>query len=102
VPPSGFFSGFGGSNAVFAACWAGLSAYAFLWSPNQTPFRDTVFLEKLVGLGGDDGVVVNSVFFCLFNIMGVWPAVYAALLTPSGRSSNGVRHAARWSNHRMG
>jgi hypothetical protein len=85
-----FLAGFGPSNALFAACWAALSTYAFLWSPNQTPFRDSVYLEKLVGLGGADGVIVNTVFFCLFNIMGVWPAVYAALLTPSGRSSNGV------------
>jgi hypothetical protein len=44
----------------------------------------------------DDGVALNTVWFCLFNIMGVWPAVYAALLTPAGRSANGVRSGARF------
>lgn len=75
---------------LFGASWAGLVAYVALWAPNQTPARDAYFLEKLVGLGVDDGVSLNVVFFCLFNLMGVWPAVYAALLTPSGRSANGV------------
>jgi hypothetical protein len=84
-----------GSNLTFGAAWAGLSAYAILWAPNQTPVRDAYFIEKLVGLGVDDGVALNAVFFCLFNIMGVWPAVYAALLTPSGRSANGVRRGGR-------
>jgi hypothetical protein len=80
-----------GSGLTFAALWVGLIAYVALWSPNQTPVRDQYFLEKLVGLGMDDGVALNAVWFCLFNIMGVWPAVYAALLTPAGRSANGVR-----------
>jgi hypothetical protein len=67
----------------------GLVAYAALWAPDQTPARDAYFLEKLVGLGVD-GLPLNDVFFALFNIMGVWPAVYAALLTPAGKSGNGV------------
>lgn len=74
---------------VFGASWAGLLAYAALWAPNQTPARDAYFLEKLVGLGVD-GLPINAVFFALFNLMGVWPAVYAALLTPAGRSGRGV------------
>lgn len=32
------------------ALWAALAGYAFLVAPNQTPLRDSYFLEKLVGL----------------------------------------------------
>ncbi|EFN59243.1 hypothetical protein CHLNCDRAFT_138236 [Chlorella variabilis] len=58
--------------------------------PNQTPLRDSYFLEKLVGLGVDDGVQLNIIVQQLFLIMGVWPLVYTALLIPSGKSGNGV------------
>jgi hypothetical protein len=34
---------------------------------------------------------VNTVFTQLFNIMGVYPALYAALLVPAGRSGNKAR-----------
>ena len=64
--------------------------YAFVLSPNQTPYRDMYFLEKLSGLGADDGVAVNTVFTRLCWLMGVWPAVYASLLLPSARSGNKV------------
>ena len=77
-------------SLVFALTWAGLVAFAALGSPNQTPLRDQVFLEELVGLVKDPEPL-NRVFFCLFNIMGVWPAVFASLLLPSGKSANGVR-----------
>lgn len=65
--------------------------YAFVLSPNQTPYRDMYLLEKLSGLGADDGVAVNTVFTRLCWMMGVWPAVYAALLLPSAKSGNKVR-----------
>ena len=69
----------------------GGAVYAFVLSPNQTPFRDTYFLEKLVGLGANDGVKINTVFTQLFFIMGIWPGVYACLLLPSAKSGNKVR-----------
>jgi hypothetical protein len=46
------------------------------------------FLEKLSGLGVNDGVQINAVFTQLFLIMGLWPCIYAALLIPSARSGN--------------
>ena len=49
--------------------------YAFVLSPNQTPYRD---------------MYVNTVFTRLCWLMGVWPAVYASLLLPSARSGNKV------------
>lgn len=48
------------------------------------------FLEKLIGLGVDDGVKVNTVFTRLCWLMGVWPAVYASLLLPTAKSGNKV------------
>ena len=64
--------------------------YGFVLSPNQTPYRDMYFLEKLLGLGVDDGVKVNTVFTRLCWLMGVWPAVYASLLLPTAKSGNKV------------
>ena len=64
--------------------------YGFILSPNQTPRRDMYFLEKLLGLGADDGVAVNIVFTRLCWLMGVWPAVYASLLLPTAKSGNKV------------
>eukprot|EP00898_Chlorokybus_atmophyticus_P004773 jgi/Chlat1/5297/Chrsp35S08979 len=79
------------SNVGLALLWAAFVAYAFTLSPNQTPYRDTYFLMKIVGLGEDDGVQLNRVFFCLFNIMGVWPGIYNKLLIPSARASGRPR-----------
>lgn len=82
-----------GSNVILGLTWAALVGYAFLYSPNQTPIRDQYFLEKLVGLGVDN-VPVNTVFTALFNAMGLWPAMYSALIIPTGKSENGVRRDA--------
>jgi hypothetical protein len=38
---------------------------------------------------GED-FVVNQVYTALFNIMGIWPLIYACLLIPGGRSDNKV------------
>jgi len=72
-----------------AALWIGISVYGFLLSPNQTPYRDQIFIKLLIGIRepGED-FVVNQVYTALFNIMGVWPAIYASLLIPAGRSAN--------------
>ncbi|KAK9825828.1 hypothetical protein WJX81_000622 [Elliptochloris bilobata] len=77
------------SSAAGLLLWAAFAAYAILLSPNQTPLRDQYFLQKLVGLGSDS-VPVNAVFSQIFNIMGVWPAIYAAILVPSAKSGNKV------------
>lgn len=73
------------------ALWIGLSVYAFTLSPNQTPFRDTYYLKRLIGLEPfDPDIPVNQVFTALFNVMGIYPAIYASVLVPAGRSSNKV------------
>lgn len=66
--------------------------YGFVLSPNQTPYRDMYFIEKLVGLGANDGVKVNTVLANMSFLMGVWPAIFSALLLPSGKSGNKVDH----------
>ena len=52
------------------ACKCACAGYAFTFAPNQTPFRDQLFLEKLVGINPSSTVDVGVVFFNLFNIMG--------------------------------
>lgn len=70
--------------------WAAVLYYAFALAPGQTPYRDKYFIEKLVGLGENDGVQLNAVFTQLFTIMGVYPVIYASLLLPAGRSGNKI------------
>ncbi|EFJ48269.1 hypothetical protein VOLCADRAFT_60480, partial [Volvox carteri f. nagariensis] len=64
--------------------------YGFMLAPNQTPYRDQIFLERILGIGENDGFIVNPVFVSLFSIMGIYPAIYASLLVPAGRSENKV------------
>lgn len=78
-----------GTSAVLWLFWAGFIAYAALAAPNQTPYRDQYFVKKLLGLSGDDGFRMNQVLFCLWNVMGVIPLIYAQLLIPSARSKDG-------------
>ena len=66
--------------------WAGLLGYALIASPNQTPVRDAAFISSLVNVGPDANV--GPIFTALFNIMGVWPLVYACLLIPAAKSGN--------------
>ncbi|CAL9111919.1 unnamed protein product [Musa textilis] len=61
--------------------------YVFQLAPDQTPYRDMYFLQKLLNLRGDDGFVMNQVVVALWYIMGLWPLVYSMLLLPTGRSS---------------
>jgi hypothetical protein len=66
------------------------TGYAFFLSPNQTPYRDKIFIERLVGLGDKDGFTVTPVFQAVFNLMGVYPALYASILIPGARSESKV------------
>ncbi|CAO2163624.1 unnamed protein product [Urochloa humidicola] len=75
------------TSALIFGIWAGLMYYVFQLAPNQTPYRDTYFLQKLLNLKGDDGFRMNDVLVALWYIMGIWPLVYSMLLLPTGRSS---------------
>lgn len=74
------------SSALVFAFYGGLVYYAAVLAPAQTPYRDQYFIEKLVGLRSNDGFVINTILFCEFYIMGLWPVVYSSLLLPSARN----------------
>lgn len=78
------------ANVGIFGLWGALLYYVFVLAPNQTPLRDSYFIEKLSGLGVDDGVLVNVIFTQVWNMMGLWVLIFAALLFPSGRSGNRV------------
>ncbi|RWV98220.1 hypothetical protein BHE74_00042556 [Ensete ventricosum] len=73
------------SSVLLFGLWAGLMYYVFQLAPDQTPYRDMYFLQKLLNLRGDDGFVMNQVLVALWYIMGLWPLVYSMLLVPTGR-----------------
>ncbi|CAL9105448.1 unnamed protein product [Musa acuminata var. zebrina] len=75
------------TSVLLFGLWAGLMYYVFQLAPDQTPYRDIYFLQKLLNLRGDDGFVMNQVLVALWYIMGLWPLVYSMLLVPTGRSS---------------
>lgn len=74
------------SSALVFAFYGALIYYAAAIAPAQTPYRDQYFIEKLVGLRSNDGFVINTILWCEFFIMGLWPVVYSALLLPSARN----------------
>lgn len=69
-----------------SGCCAG---YALFLSPNQTSRLDTYFIKKLVGLERDD-IPINTLYYCVFNALGMYPLIFTALLQPSGKSGNKV------------
>ncbi|KAK8939305.1 hypothetical protein KSP40_PGU004602 [Platanthera guangdongensis] len=74
------------TSILLFGLWAGLIFYVFRLSPDQTPYRDWYFIQKLLYLKGDDGYQMNQVLVALWNIMGLWPIIYGMLLLPAGRS----------------
>ncbi|MBD2122829.1 DUF2834 domain-containing protein [Trichocoleus sp. FACHB-262] len=62
--------------------WVGAIAYAFLLAPPNQP--DTLTLIQKLSTGDWEGI--NPLIITLFNIMGVWPMIYSALLLIDGRT----------------
>ena len=82
---------FGAINVGLGALWLAFAIYAFKFAPNAASVTDKTLLQAAINMGVDeDGVSINRVFFALFNVMGLWPVVYASLLLPTGRSGNKV------------
>ncbi|XP_057955311.1 uncharacterized protein LOC131149157 isoform X2 [Malania oleifera] len=75
------------TSILLFGLWAALIYYALYLAPDQTPFRDKYFLQKLLNLKGDDGFRMNEVLVSLWYLLGLWPLVYSMLLLPTGRSS---------------
>ncbi|QDZ20275.1 hypothetical protein HOP50_04g27920 [Chloropicon primus] len=78
-------------NVGFLALWLGFGVYAFKFAPNLATVTDRTLIQASLNMGIDeDGVVINRVFFALFNVLGLWPVIYASLLLPTGVSGNKV------------
>ncbi len=65
---------------IFILLWLGFSLYAFTLAPPQQP--DTFDLIVRLSSGQWDGL--NPAIIALFNLMGVWPMVYACLVLIDG------------------
>lgn len=65
----------------FSSLWLGFVLYAFFLAPPNQP--DTVELIQKIALGQFEGV--NPLIVALFNLMGVWPMLYACVLLADGR-----------------
>lgn len=61
--------------------WLGLIGYAFLLAPPQQP--DTFELIKRLSIG--DWENINPLIIALFNLMGIFPMIYACLMFIDGR-----------------
>ncbi len=62
--------------------WLGLITYAFLLAPPDQP--DTFMLIKNLSIGQWQGI--NPLVIALFNLMGIWPLIYSAVIFIDGRN----------------
>lgn len=67
---------------AFGVLWLGLITYAFVFAPPDQP--DTFELIKNLSTGQWQGI--NPLVIALFNIMGIWPLIYSAVIFIDGRS----------------
>ncbi len=68
-------------NKMFWILWLGLVGYAFFLAPPNQP--DTFDLIQRLSTGQWQGI--NPLVIALFNLMGIWPMIYSALLYFDGR-----------------
>lgn len=67
---------------VFGGIWLGFSAYAFLLAPPNDPNT----LVQITALSTGQWGELNPTIVALFNLMGVWPMLYAAVALSDGHS----------------
>ncbi|MEM6256026.1 MAG: DUF2834 domain-containing protein [Cyanobacteria bacterium P01_D01_bin.156] len=66
---------------VLGALWLGFVTYAFFLSPPSTPET----LDTIRQLSTGHWTMLNPMVVVLFNLMGLWPVVYAVLALTDGR-----------------
>ncbi|BAZ28763.1 hypothetical protein NIES4074_11970 [Cylindrospermum sp. NIES-4074] len=66
---------------AFGSLWLGFIAYAFIFAPPDQP--NTFELIKNLSTGQWQGI--NPLIIALFNIMGIWPLIYSAVVFIDGR-----------------
>lgn len=67
---------------IFGSVWLGLIAYAFFAAPPNDPQT----LEQIIQLSTGQWQELNPMVVALFNLMGIWPLVYAMVLLPDGQA----------------
>ncbi|CAE7357820.1 kptA, partial [Symbiodinium pilosum] len=68
---------------AIAGTWLALVAYSVLLAPGKSPEEraaDQALLERILSTPFDGSV--NPLFCCIFNMLGIWPMIYAATLLP--------------------
>lgn len=65
----------------FAGLWLGFVVYAFGFAP---PDRPETF-DLIVALSTGEWEGINPLIIAEFNLMGIWPLIYACLVIPDGR-----------------
>lgn len=65
----------------FGLLWLGFVSYAFLLAPPNQP--DTFDLIRDLSTGQWQGI--NPLIVALFNLMGIWPMIYACMVLIDGR-----------------
>ncbi|KAG7341388.1 hypothetical protein IV203_023340 [Nitzschia inconspicua] len=77
-------------NPLYGALWATFLAYGIFFSPGEMlDASDTKLIETLIGDPSNANGDINSLFFVVFNALGIMPIVMAQLALPQG-SSKGV------------
>jgi hypothetical protein len=66
--------------AIFWLVWALFSGYAFFLAPPDSPST----LQLIIDLSTGKWTGINPAIIALFNLMGVWPAIYAAVMLFDG------------------
>ncbi len=66
---------------AFGLLWLGFIAYAFFLAPPEQP--GTFELIKNLSIGQWQGI--NPLVIALFNLMGIWPLIYSAVVFIDGR-----------------
>lgn len=65
----------------FSLLWLGLIGYGFIFAPPDDPAT----LELIINLSTGNWEGINPLIIALFNLMGIWPLIYACLLFIDGR-----------------
>jgi hypothetical protein len=68
------------SKVLLGLLWIGFIGYAFVFAPPDQP--DTFTLIQNLSTGQWNGI--NPLIVALFNVMGVWPILYCAVLMADG------------------
>ena len=67
-------------NFAFALLWVGFIVYAFTLTPPAQPNTFEVITQLSTGQWGE----INPLIVALFNLMGIWPMIYACLALIDG------------------